>query len=174
MSTKKSRKHSGNRTSKKASKQGKKIPSRSTKLPFVIIAVCLLGIGGYFFYDKYTQAKAPAIQSRNPDEIQKKISTLRGNETGMTLMPALFTGKVAMAYQIARQNRDLLDVIYCYCYCEKNIGHKSLLSCYVDRHAANCGICMDQAILASKLYKKGFDMVQVREAVDKKYWRPFR
>jgi hypothetical protein len=140
----------------------------------VIIVVLIIGVGGYFFYDKYTQAKAPVIQSGSPDEIQEKIKSLKGNETRMTLMPALFTGKVARTYQIARENRDLLDVIYCYCYCAKNIGHKSLLSCYVDRHAANCGICMDQAILASSLSKKGFDMVQVRQAVDKKFYRPFR
>ncbi len=172
--SKKPRKHPGKRKSKKASTRGKRNPSRSSKLPFVIIVVCLIGFGGYFFYNKYIQAKAPIIQSGNPDEIQKKIKSLKGNERRMTLMPALFTGKVAWAYQIARQNRDLLDVIYCYCYCAKNIGHKSLLSCYADRHAANCNICMDEAIYASKFHKKGFDMVQVREAVDKKFWRPFR
>jgi hypothetical protein len=33
---------------------------------------------------------------------------------------------------------------------------------------------MDEAIYASKFHKKGFDIVQVREAVDKKFWRPFR
>ena len=172
--SKKPRKPTGKRKSKKASTRGKRNPSRSIKLPVVIIVVLIIGVGGYFFYNKYTQAKVPVIQSLNPDELQKKIRSLKGNETRMTLMPALFTGKVAMAYQIARENRDLLDAIYCYCYCAKNIGHKSLLTCYVDRHAANCGICMDQAILASKLNKKGFDIVQVREAVDKKFWRPFR
>jgi len=172
--SKKPRKRPGERKSKRASTRGKRNPSRSLKLPFVIIVVCLIGVGGYFFYNKYTQAKVPVIQSLNPDEIQKKIKSLKGNERRMTLMPALFTGKVAMAYQIARENRDLLDTMYCYCYCEKNIGHKSLLSCYADRHAANCDICMDEAIYASKFHKKGFDMVQVREAVDKKFWRPFR
>ena len=65
MSKKTSKKSSGKRKSKKASKQGKKIPSRSTKLPLMIIVVCLIGVGGYFFYDKYTQAKAPVIQSGN-------------------------------------------------------------------------------------------------------------
>ena len=172
--SKKPRKRPGKRTSKKASTRGKGNSSRSIKLPVVIIVVLIIGVGGYFFYNKYTQAKVPVIQSGNPDEIQKKIKSLKGNERKMTLMPALFTGKVAMAYEIARENRDLLDAMYCYCYCEKNIGHKSLLSCYADRHAANCSICMDEAIYASKLDKKGFDIAQVRQAVDKKYWRPFR
>lgn len=172
--SKKPRKRPGHRKSGKASTRGKGNPIRSSKWPLLIIVVALVGVGSYFLYNKYTQANIPAVQTLNRDEIQKKIESLKGHETRMTLMPALFTGKVARAYQIARENRDLMDVIYCYCYCKRNLGHKSLLSCFVDRHAANCDICMDQAILASSLSKKGFDMVQVRAAVDKKFYRPLR
>jgi hypothetical protein len=174
--SKKSRKNQRNRQqSHKGSKQEQKRSSRSSKLPFVIIAIVIIGVGGYLLYDKYSREEVPVvIQSEGPEDIQRKIETLKGHETRMTLMPALFTGKVAKAYQIARQYRDLLDVIYCYCYCERNLGHKSLLTCYVDRHAANCDICMDQAIYAASLYDKGFDMVQVRTAVDKKFWKPLR
>ena len=172
---KKSRTGSRNRQqSYKGSKQGQRISSRSSKLPIVIIVLVIIGVGGYLLYNKYGQEERPAVQSKSPEEIQRTIETLKGHETRMTLMPALFTGKIAQAYQIARQNRDLLDVIYCYCYCEKTIGHKSLLSCYVDRHAANCDICMNEAIYAASFYDKGFDMVQVRKAVDKKFWKPFR
>jgi hypothetical protein len=172
---KKSRKGSRNRQqSYKGSKQGQRTSSRSSKLPIVIIALVIIGVGGYLLYNKYGQEELPVVQSKSPKEIQRTIETLKGHETRMTLMPALFTGKVAQAYQIARQYRDLLDVIYCYCYCEKTIGHKSLLSCYVDRHAANCDICVNQATFAASLYQKGFDMVQVRQAVDKKFWKPFR
>jgi hypothetical protein len=173
--SKKSRKSQRSRQqSYKGSKQEQKRSSRSSKLPFVIIAIVIIGVGGYLLYDKFSQEAVTVVQSESPEEIQRKIETLKGHETRMTLMPALFTGKVAKAYQIARQYRDLLDVIYCYCYCERNLGHKSLLTCYVDRHAANCDICMDQAIYAASLYDKGFDMVQVRNAIDKKFWKPFR
>ena len=173
---KKSRKRSGNnQQSYKGSNQERKRSSRSSKLPFVIIALVIIGVGGYLLYDKYSQKEVPVVvQSESPEDIQRTLETLKGHETRMTLMPALFTGKVAQAYQIARQYRDLLDVIYCYCYCEKNLGHKSLLTCYVDRHAANCDICMDQAIYAASLYEKGNDMLQVRKAIDKKFWKPLR
>ena len=173
--SKKSRNSSRNRQhSFKGAKREQKRASRSSKLPFVIIAIVIIGVGGYLLYDKYSHEAVPVAQSESPEDIQRIIETLKGHETRMTLMPALFTGKVAQAYQIARQYRDLLDVIYCYCYCEKTIGHKSLLSCYVDRHAANCDICMNEAIYAASFYDKGFDMVQVRKAVDKKFWKPFR
>ncbi len=53
-----------------------------------------------------------------------------------TLDPARFVGKAALAHQVARDLPDVLDQLYCYCACDKSIGHKSLLSCYTDGHAA--------------------------------------
>lgn len=57
-------------------------------------------------------------------------------ETRPTLDPARFVGKARLAHQIARDIPDVLDSLYCYCGCDKAIGHKSLLSCYTDGHAA--------------------------------------
>ncbi|MBI4590225.1 MAG: hypothetical protein HY725_15435 [Candidatus Rokubacteria bacterium] len=57
-------------------------------------------------------------------------------ETRPTLDPALFIGKARLAHQIAREIPDTLDRLYCYCECDKHMGHKSLLSCYTDGHAA--------------------------------------
>jgi len=52
-----------------------------------------------------------------------------------TLEPAAFTGKARRAYEVARQIPGVLDRLKCYCNCE-GFGHKTLLSCYVDTHAA--------------------------------------
>jgi hypothetical protein len=57
-------------------------------------------------------------------------------ETKPTLDPARFVGKAAVTHQIARDIPDVLDHLYCYCECDKSVGHKSLLSCYTDGHAA--------------------------------------
>ena len=57
-------------------------------------------------------------------------------ETRPTLDPARFVGKAAETHRIAREIPDVLDQLYCYCECDKGIGHKSLLSCYTDGHAA--------------------------------------
>ena len=58
------------------------------------------------------------------------------SETGMPLFPSLFMGQPACAYQIAREIPEILDQLYCYCECDKLLGHHSLLSCFVDSHAA--------------------------------------
>lgn len=59
----------------------------------------------------------------------------RRRETRPTLDPKLFTGKVALAHQAAREIPDVLDELHCYCGCDRTAGHVSLLSCYTDRHA---------------------------------------
>ncbi|MBI2999509.1 MAG: hypothetical protein HYY46_13835 [Deltaproteobacteria bacterium] len=41
-----------------------------------------------------------------------------------------------MAYQVAQEIPDILDQLYCYCECDKHMGHLTLLSCFVDSHAA--------------------------------------
>ena len=57
-------------------------------------------------------------------------------ETRPTLDSARFVGKAKLAHQVAREIPDALDQLYCYCACDKHLGHKSLLSCYTDGHAA--------------------------------------
>lgn len=64
------------------------------------------------------------------------VPAVARRETRPTLDPALFVGKAALAHQIAREIPDVLDQLYCYCECDKHTGHKSLLSCYTDGHAA--------------------------------------
>jgi len=69
----------------------------------------------------------------------KKDESLRRGETRTTLDPKMFSDPhVKRAYQAAKEIPWVLDSIYCYCMCEESpvFKHKSLLSCYVDKHAA--------------------------------------
>jgi hypothetical protein len=69
----------------------------------------------------------------------QKDESLRRGETRATLDPGMFSdSRVKEAYRIAKDIPWILDSIYCYCKCEESpaFRHKSLLSCYVDNHAA--------------------------------------
>lgn len=67
----------------------------------------------------------------------RKDESLRRGETRATLDPNLFKDpQVRKAYQVAKEIPWVLDSIYCYCFCEESFQHKSVLSCYVDQHAA--------------------------------------
>ncbi len=53
-----------------------------------------------------------------------------------TLSSEFFTGEVKEGYQIAEAIPDVLAEIRCYCGCDRSIGHRNLLDCFVDDHAA--------------------------------------
>jgi hypothetical protein len=92
-------------------------------------------------------------------------------ETKRTLSSALFVGKTAAAYRLAEEIPDVLDRLYCYCHCDKSIGHVSLLSCFTDTHAANCGVCQNEAVDASAMLEKGSSLPEIKRQIDLKYGR---
>lgn len=92
-----------------------------------------------------------------------------GGEKRPTMSPGHFIGKTGRAYKAAKEVPDLLDKIYCYCKCQDNFGHKSLLTCFVDRHGSQCGVCMDEALMASDLRKKGYGDEEIVEKINSKF-----
>lgn len=155
---------------KKTSRKRQAKTSTSKKRPIIILLAVLVAVGSYFFYFKGDRNP----YAYRPDKTTLDIEALKGGETRPTLSPVLFVGNVARAYNVAGQNRELLDSMHCYCNCKKTIGHKSLLSCFADKHAVDCKICQDQAFYAASRFQEGNDIAQVRLAVDKKFWRPLR
>jgi hypothetical protein len=93
-------------------------------------------------------------------------------ETRPILSPALFTGKVAQAYRIAAEIPKILDSQFCYCYCKQEKQHKTLLTCFTNKHGAKCDTCINEVLYAYELYKKGFTLDEIIIAVDKKFYRP--
>ncbi len=132
--------------------------------PVLIVAVTIIGIGVFAFMGSGVSQELSMAD----------MPALKGGESKPNVSPSRYRGRTASAYGVAIKSRDVLDYMFCYCNCKQSIGHKSLLSCFTDDHAANCGICQDQAFYASELADKGYDLAQVRMAVDKKFWRPLR
>jgi len=87
-----------------------------------------------------------------------------------TLPAAGFTGKTRQAYAAAKEIPATLAQLPCYCHCDQAFGHKSLHSCYVDDHAAQCAVCVDEALLAYRLQKEEKKTPeQVRQIIIEKY-----
>ena len=96
-----------------------------------LLAVIALSVGVALVWRGEAPPAAPAISSS-----PAAGSTPARRETRPTLDPARFVGKAEATHRIAREIPDLLDQLYCYCGCDKNQGHKTLLSCFTDGHAA--------------------------------------
>ena len=95
-------------------------------------------------------------------------------ETRPILTDAVFTGKVAEAYRIAAEIPKVLDSLFCYRYCKKNHNHKTLLTCYTNKHGSKCDICLNEVFYAYDLYNQGKTLDEIVIAVDKKFYRPYR
>ena len=113
-------------------KQRTTTSKRRSKYPLTFLSLGILLIGGGIFF--LYQGKTPPKPTIEPVSLEKKNHNLR--ETRPTLPPVMFSGEVREAYQIARDIPEVLDDLYCYCLCRENFGHKNLLTCYVDNHAA--------------------------------------
>lgn len=70
------------------------------------------------------------------------------------------------AYQVAAKNSDLMYQLPCYCYCDRNHGHNSLHSCFETNHGAQCSVCMQEALFADQMAKKGKTVKQIRAAIN--------
>jgi len=95
-------------------------------------------------------------------------------ETRPILTDAIFVGRVAKAYRIAAEIPKVLDSLFCYCYCKKNHNHKTLLTCYTNKHGSKCDICLNEVFYAYELYNEGKTLDEIVVAVDKKFYRPYR
>jgi hypothetical protein len=93
-------------------------------------------------------------------------------ETRPTLDPKMFAKwdnpDVSKGYEIAKRYPALLDRIHCFCECQESpmFRHKTLLTCFVDQHAAACGICLREALLASQLKEKGLSDEEIERTVE--------
>jgi hypothetical protein len=73
------------------------------------------------------------------------------------------------AYQAAREIPEVLDGIFCYCYCEEHRGLRSLLACFETDMPQSCGVCKSSALLAKRMHAEGEDLAAIRAAVDRRY-----
>lgn len=115
-------------------------------------------------------ALAAASQKSKPAAPTNSCTTCL--ERRPTLDPLLFPKgpdpAVRRGYEIARQYPATLDRIHCFCECQESpaFRHKTLLTCFVDRHAAGCGICLREAELAARLKEKGLSDAEIERTVE--------
>jgi len=129
----------------------------------------LFGVFALFFAVSITHAQwqsnagdVPAYNHKPPakGEVLPPILTQKQLTDMGATMPAQ-----REAYKAAAKIPAVLHQLPCYCYCDRNHGHKSLHSCFEGAHGANCGTCVQEALYAYKMSKKGWTASQIREGI---------
>lgn len=141
----------------------KEVKKSNSKKWFIIglVLLSVIGLGGGYLLSSYLGG--------NHSEDITDLASIKGGESRPTMSPALFVGRTSAAYAVAREIPEVLDHIHCYCECKKHHNHKSLLTCYVTEHGAECDICIDEALRAYELYKEGKDILTIRKTIDKEF-----
>jgi uncharacterized protein with PCYCGC motif len=157
----------GKRKSNKKKKSGgqSSVGRKNFGTASAFIAVILMVLGGVYVYTK-PSGRATAS---NPAPAMGQLI-----ENRPILSSALFTGKTALAYKYAAEIPKVIDSQFCYCYCKKDHGHKTLLTCFTSMHGSKCSTCMDEVIYAYELYQDGLSLDEIVVAVDRKFYRPYK
>jgi hypothetical protein len=74
-------------------------------------------------------------------------------------------------YALAAKIKPVLYQQPCYCYCDRSVGHKSLLDCFASAHGSQCDICQKEAVLAYQQTQKGKTPSQIRAAIIRGDWK---
>ena len=127
-----------------------------------MMAALLLGCDARSSSDS---AQAPAVQSAPSTQ-----ATADAAGVNKVLDPMGFAdARVRAAYDAAKKYAHVLEEIYCYCHCKKNIGHRALIECYETDHASNCDVCMNEAIIAARMTQDGKTPQEIQKAIDALY-----
>jgi hypothetical protein len=110
---------------------------------------------------KSAQADLPAYHASRPHDPLPE-----------TLDPKQFADpETQNIYALAAKEKAVLYQQPCYCRCDKEVGHKSLLDCYVDTHAAHCILCKKEAVFAYTETQAGKTAVQIRKEIMDGKWK---
>jgi uncharacterized protein with PCYCGC motif len=129
-----------------------------TRRQFVVAPVALLLLSRL----------APAVRRRGPHEHPDP-------RPGITAEHVLADAKLGSkrstkrAFAMAREIPEIADGVYCYCDCDKSMGHRSLLACFESDQAVGCAMCREQMKLVYDLHRKGRTLAEIREECDREY-----
>jgi hypothetical protein len=114
---------------KRKSKKPKEPEKKNKKIVYWIVGAAAVAIAAVLV--------AGNLPSGKTEQEQSKSFQLTDRETRPVLDPFLFSGQVRMAYAAAKKYPEILNEVFCYCYCDASpFYHKTLLSCFTDKHGA--------------------------------------
>jgi hypothetical protein len=86
-----------------------------------------------------------------------------------TLDPVPFAANRAafVAYTLAARVEPILYQVPCYCGCDRELGHQSLLDCFTGRHGIFCHTCQKEAVFCYVEHKRARTVAQIRGDLEK-------
>ena len=136
-----------------------------------VVLVMLVVSGGIIYYAARMQPPPPQQSADNDPTPPYFVNAAAAQPLPKTDKPSAFTNKFVVAgYSAANETPEVLAQQPCYCYCKRR-GHRSLLDCFAAKHAADCDICVREAIFAQQEHKLGKSAEQIRTEIMNGAWK---
>jgi hypothetical protein len=133
----------------------------------VIVAISSAAVAGFGMGAAFVNAQSGAAEDLPAYHANPPSAPLPA-----TLDPKIFPdAQTQNIYSLAAKVKPVLYQQPCYCHCDRHVGHKSLLDCYVDRHASVCDTCKKEAVYAYQQFKLGKTSAQIRAAIIDGKWK---
>jgi hypothetical protein len=141
----------------------------------VIFLIAITGFGFGLAYAQnasQTDGKSAAQTKTQPTDIPAYHPSASKETLPETLDPSQFSDvQTQNVYALAAKVKGVLYQQPCYCRCDKEHGHTSLLSCYTDRHASVCALCQKEAVFSYSESKKGKTAAEIRKEIIDGKWK---
>jgi len=77
---------------------------------------------------------------------------------------------IRKVYELAGLIREVLYQQPCYCYCNRSLGHSSLLDCFAGPHGTICLTCRQEAVYCYLGKQHGKTAAEIRAGIMKGEW----
>jgi len=74
-------------------------------------------------------------------------------------------------YAMAAKVKPVLYQQPCYCRCDREVGHTSLLDCFGDNHGSICDVCKKEAVYSYQQTKLGKSPAEIRAGIMAGKWK---
>lgn len=80
---------------------------------------------------------------------------------------------VKKGYTAAKAIPEICAKVFCFCGCDITDKHSSLLDCFTSDHGVGCPICIEEALIALSMHKKGKSLCEIQYAIDRRYEKQY-
>lgn len=139
---------------------------RASMLGFVVLLT--LAVSTPWANSEQDSADVPAFH-HGPPPAGANLPPILGKES---LFEEGYTQPVqSRAYELAAKIPGVIYQQPCYCYCDRNHGHKSLHSCFESTHGALCGTCMAEVFYSYQMSKQHKSAAAIRKGIIAGEWK---
>jgi hypothetical protein len=136
----------------------------------VLMAGAGFGIG--FAHGQQSGATQSAEPSGPDSDIPAYHAAPSKGPLPATLDPKGFTdARTQNIYALAAKVKPVLYQQPCYCRCDREVGHKSLLDCFSDSHGSFCDVCKKEAAYSYEQTKLGKTPAEIRADIMAGKWK---